>query len=256
MACSPPGKWRNYLIGKVFFGGDNSVCPGVFFVGIARSVYRKILVTLCHTTPMPPIRICPMCESPDRADFDRRLKSGELTPVELAKTFRVPYLKAYNHYRRHVLGATTLREKGVQARKVLAYADDLIGASREVREKLAELEGLARDGGELSEILSVIDRQIKAIETQAKIAGKIQDSTVNVLVQNPTFINLQAVILQALEPFPEAREAVIAALEAEMKGMQAVSQFADACAVNAQKQALEPGFSLVQGAESTQVIDI
>ncbi len=49
------------------------------------------------------------------------------------------------------------------------------------------------------------------IETQAKLAGRLKEQEINILI-NPTWLSLKQEIFQALIPFPDAQAAVFAAV--------------------------------------------
>jgi hypothetical protein len=61
-------------------------------------------------------------------------------------------------------------------------------------------------------ILSAVDRLSALVELYAKIRGEIQDPGLPILVSRD-WLALQTLILEALEPFPDAAEAVAAALD-------------------------------------------
>jgi hypothetical protein len=56
-------------------------------------------------------------------------------------------------------------------------------------------------------------RELRGItELYAKITGELQAQTVNNIIIAPEWVSLRSVILVALEPYPEARRAVIEAV--------------------------------------------
>jgi hypothetical protein len=70
----------------------------------------------------------------------------------------------------------------------------------------------ARTDGKHSILLRAVDRIAKQIEIQAKLLGQIDErTTVNVAVL-PEWHGLRQVVLNALRPYPEARQAVAEAL--------------------------------------------
>ena len=61
--------------------------------------------------------------------------------------------------------------------------------------------------------LRAIARAEKQAELQAKLLGELQqEGAINITV-SAEWIELRAVILQALEPYPEAKQQLVAAIE-------------------------------------------
>jgi len=56
-------------------------------------------------------------------------------------------------------------------------------------------------------------RELRGIlELYAKLTGELQAATINNIIISPEWLTLRTTILKALEPFPEARQAVIKAV--------------------------------------------
>ena len=67
-------------------------------------------------------------------------------------------------------------------------------------------------------VLKTADRLQQQIELLARLMGELQDqpgATVNVLVASSDWLRLRALILDCLEPYPEARLAIVAVLTQE-----------------------------------------
>ena len=66
--------------------------------------------------------------------------------------------------------------------------------------------------------MKAIARAEKQIELEGRLIGELSEGqTINILVA-PEWLNLRVVILRALEPYPEARIALAAAI-AEVEGV-------------------------------------
>ena len=99
-----------------------------------------------------------------------------------------------------------------QAVREEAHALDVVKQLRDINAATLAILEDARDTHQSALALKAVDRVQKQIELQAKLLGELQDGqTVNVLVA-PEWVSLRATILVALVPFPDAREAVVEAL--------------------------------------------
>jgi hypothetical protein len=97
-------------------------------------------------------------------------------------------------------------------------AKDLAGELARVKEDVHRLKTKAEEEGDLRTALLGCDKALKALELQAKVEQLIQATpTVNVLL-SPEWLELRAVIVAALEPYSDARGAVLRALEAGGNG--------------------------------------
>jgi hypothetical protein len=71
----------------------------------------------------------------------------------------------------------------------------------------------AEEEGDLRTALLGCDKALKALELQAKVEQLIQTQPTVNLHLHPEWVELRALIVGALEPYPEARYAVVGALE-------------------------------------------
>ncbi len=100
--------------------------------------------------------------------------------------------------------------KGQEAEEV-AHANDLLTELRSEKADIQRLKGLAEGSEDYRTALLAVDKALKALELQARVAQLIDDSPqVNILIAP----QVQQVIIDALAPYPEARLSVANALEA------------------------------------------
>ncbi len=154
------------------------------------------------------VRQCSICRHPDVDNIDKELVKGT-TFSELSRRYNQDYQAFSRHYRKHLM--PVIEETiGVQS---LVYGDNLIKEIERYRKKTEELLQKAEDAGEfraLPAYLREIREQLKFI---AELEGRIFNSPqVNILINNPEWIQLRSLIFSALEPYPEARMAVLNAL--------------------------------------------
>jgi hypothetical protein len=99
--------------------------------------------------------------------------------------------------------------------------DDAEGLATELAQVKADVHRLkekAEEEGDLRTALLGCDKALKALELQAKVEQLIQTApTLNILVA-PEWLELRALIVGALEPHPQARGAVLRALESAGNG--------------------------------------
>ncbi len=152
-------------------------------------------------------RPCTICQHPDNHAIDVDLvKRVAYRTVAHGYGVSVDALK--RHLRDHVPQALV---KGREAEEV-ADADDLLAELRSEKTDIQRLKDLAEDREDYRTALFAVDKALKALELQAKVAQLIDDSstTVNILIAP----QVQQAIIGALASYPEARLSVANALEA------------------------------------------
>ncbi len=150
-------------------------------------------------------RVCSICQHPDRDAIDRRLVEG----AALSKTaaiYRVSEDALGRHKDNH------LPVKLVRAKEVrdLTEADALLRRMLQLEQRARQILDQAQASGDLKTALSGIREARNTLELLAKIAGELDERpVVNVLIA-PT---VQVAIIAALEPYADAKLAVVAALK-------------------------------------------
>jgi hypothetical protein len=96
----------------------------------------------------------------------------------------------------------------------VAQADNLLGQVKSLQARALTILDKAEASGDLRTALSAIREARGNLELLAKLLGELQqEGTVNVLVA-PEWLTLRSTIVTVLEPYPQAREAVLEALSA------------------------------------------
>jgi hypothetical protein len=160
-------------------------------------------------------RTCTICEDPRRDEFDRHAILGD--PIaKIAQEFALSYDALYRHVKadHHIRDVTT-----IPTTSELATSGDILREITEHHKEAVRLKDLAEDNGDLKTAMLGLDKALKCLELVAKIQGQIQEQSIsiyqqNVLINNPEWIELRTMIISALEPYPEAKEAVIHAVHA------------------------------------------
>ena len=156
-------------------------------------------------------RRCQVRRHADVAEIDRLLIAG--TPQrQVAARFDVDRSAVQRHAKKH------LSEKLLQSHKAreMADADALAVQAQGLYNAAVGALVTARDSGRGREMLAACREARSCLETFAKITGTVPTGTV-VNVNGPVHVDvdrIQAVIVDALQNHPEAREKVAAALVA------------------------------------------
>ena len=152
-------------------------------------------------------RTCTICTHSELEAIDGALVAG--VPFRrIAARFSLSEASARRHKSDH-LPAVLVTGQAVREE---AHALDVVKQLRDINAATLAILEDARDTHQSALALKAVDRVQKQIELQAKLLGELQDGqTVNVLVA-PEWVSLRATILVALVPFPDAREAVVEAL--------------------------------------------
>ncbi len=160
-------------------------------------------------------RVCTVCSHPEVDAINRSLLSGA-TYRMIANQFPVTWQAARRHVLDHV---PPLLAKAKEAEEATRASDLLAMAT--TRDKLAlALLARAERTGDLKTAVSALRVSLVSLELLARLRGELneqQQNTINILVA-PEWLATRAALLQALEPYVEARIAVSTALLALEEG--------------------------------------
>ncbi len=154
-------------------------------------------MTICHT-----------CAHEQRNEIDRQLIEGIPASV-IARAFGLHERGVRRHAADHLPAAMV---KAQDAREV-ASADGLLEQVRSLQEKTLAILRTAEKKNELRTALTAIREARANTELLAKLLGELPEAQINIIL-SPEWAHLRAVILTAVSPYPEARMAIVAAIEA------------------------------------------
>lgn len=152
---------------------------------------------------------CTVCTSPDRDAIDAEIIRGGSYRT-IAEAHGLGRMSVQRHATSH-LPATLTRAH--EAHEV-ARADDLLGQVRQLQDRALGILRRAERKGDLRSASGAIREARGLIELLGKLAGELQSGTTINLIAAPQWVQLRGAILLAVAPFPEAREAIVKALEA------------------------------------------
>jgi len=155
-------------------------------------------------------RSCTVCDHLELEEINRRLVSGN-SIAGISRDFAVSEDALGRHKESHVpktLAASPSTEDVING-------DKLLDQLKEARQKAVNLLDKAinaadtRVYGAPSQYLGEIRQQIKL---WAELEGRLASQPHITIINNPEWVELRTVILIALDPYPQAREAVINAI--------------------------------------------
>jgi hypothetical protein len=158
-------------------------------------------------------RRCTVCDHPERQLIDEALVTG--APYRsVAKRFELSESSVYRHKTEH-LPAHLLKAREVEE---VAQADDLLEQVRNLQAHALDILERAENSGDLRTALAAISQARGNLELLGKLAGELDERPVVNLNVSAEWLELRAVIVGALEPYSEARGAVLRAIEGSGNG--------------------------------------
>lgn len=155
-------------------------------------------------------RQCSICTSPERLSIEQALVANE--PYRnIAERFGTSATALTRHKAEHLPVALT---KAKEARAE-DHADDLLWQIKDLRNKAISILTKAEAAGQLKTALMGIREARACIELLAEMEGQLQRSPVINLSLSAEWIEVRALLMHALEDFPEARAAVALALRSD-----------------------------------------
>ena len=149
---------------------------------------------------------CTICPHEKLEEINQALMSG-LSLRNVAKQFFVSMPSLHRH-KRHIPAGMVL----AQHAKEVAKADTLLEQVAKLRDKAMSILEQAEQAGDLRTALAGVREAKGCLELLAKLQGELgQEGTVTVTI-SPQWLSLRTVMLQTLEPYPEARLRLAAAL--------------------------------------------
>jgi hypothetical protein len=159
-------------------------------------------------------RSCTVCEHPKREEIDSALVAS-VSAAEIAGRYRTLGERAVRRHRsNHLPAKLVMAEKAaevVEANTLLEQVGDL------QRRALAILDQAERTG-ELKTALSAIREARGNLELLAKLLGELDERPVVNLNVSSEWLELRTAIVIALEPYSDARGAVLRAIEEASSG--------------------------------------
>ena len=154
-------------------------------------------------------RVCTICTHPEREAIDQALAAGQ--PLRgLSAIYRVSEDALGRHKANHLPLTLAKATEAAEA----ARADDLLAQVMDLQERTLQALEKAEKTGRLPVVLKAVREARENLKLLAQLTGELQEqqTTVNVLVASPEWLRTRRLLMEALEPYPEARAAVARAL--------------------------------------------
>ena len=159
-------------------------------------------------------RRCTVCAHSEVEAIDMALVAGEPYRSVANRYESLSQAAVQRHEENHLPATLTKAKEAQEATR----ADDLLASVRGLQERALSILGKAEEAGELRTALSAIRETRGNFELLAKLLGELDERPVVNLTVSPQWLELRTVIVEALEPHSEAREAVLKAMEGARDG--------------------------------------
>jgi transposase-like protein len=155
-------------------------------------------------------RTCTVCSHPEKEEIDRLLVRGD-SIAGIARDFAVSEDALKRHFDNHVpktLAASPSAKEITDADKLLSEIEEVKNRALRLLDK-AENAQDTRVYGPPSQYLKEFREYVRLM---AELSGKLAAQPQITIINNPQWVELRTLIITALEPYPEAREAVVHAI--------------------------------------------
>jgi DNA-binding transcriptional ArsR family regulator len=162
------------------------------------------------------MQICSVCQRPEAAEIAAALMSGDSVRA-VAERFGLSKSAVHRH-----LGsclAAQVAEARREGKRVSAA--ELVTRLQEVTAETRELLEAAKEKGDLPAALRAIARLEHQLRLEGEFAGELQTAGATVVVfhleTHPEWPPLRSAIVDSLRSFPEARRAVVLAIDTRLR---------------------------------------
>jgi hypothetical protein len=148
-------------------------------------------------------RQCLVCQHERKAEIDRDLAANTAIPT-LTAIYRVSEDSLLRHKRNHLPQAVAKAEAAQEESR----ADDLLGQVDRLKNKAVSLLLKAEAAGDYRTALAGIREARACLELLLEVEGEIDRTPAVNLTISPQWLTVRAVIIEALAPWPEAKQAI------------------------------------------------
>ena len=157
-------------------------------------------------------RKCSVCEHIQVKEIDKSLVNGTGLR-KIAKRFSLSTTAVYRH-KKHLNG-TLIKASEI---KKITHADNLMEQISNLQSRALNILSKTEQAQDWRAATGAIREARGCLELLCRLAGELKEvQTVNVIV-SPQWVELRTTIIEALEPHPEAKFAVLGALQGKLNG--------------------------------------
>ncbi len=153
-------------------------------------------------------RTCTICGHDERHQIDVALVRRDAYR-HIARRFDVSTRSLQRHAKEHIPG---LLVKAREAEEI-AEATDLLADITRLRDSAFDLLDRAERSFEWKAQVAAIREARENIRILAELQGRLATQGTTTIINSPEYLEVRALIVQALGPYPDARLAVVRALE-------------------------------------------
>lgn len=155
-------------------------------------------------------RPCTVCQHPKRDEIDKRLAS-DANFAGISRDFAGISEDALKRHKERHLPEALAKAKDI---KEVANADTLLEDVQALRKRALGILETAEEAGDLKTALLGIREARSCMELLAKVEGQLKDTPQINFTLSAEWIELRTLIITALDPYPEAKEAMVRAIRA------------------------------------------
>ena len=148
---------------------------------------------------------------PQRNIIITRLASGE-EYSDIVRDFPDLTWDDLDYYKQNKLYKIISKSKDLKSEVESIQGTGTLAEVRELKARALEILEEAQSAGDLKTALLGIREARGCLELCMKAEGQLKDGPQITIINNPEWIELRTVIVQALDPFPQAKEAVVLAI--------------------------------------------
>ena len=148
-------------------------------------------------------RVCSICTHSQRSEIDRALVEGA-TYRTIADRFGLSETALKRHKSEHLPGHVAKAQEAAQ----VADADDLLQQLKALRNRAIRILQKAETAGDYRTALAGIREARGCIEVLMEVEGELDRRGVTNIIVNPEWVQIRTAILVALQPYPDAAQAV------------------------------------------------
>ena len=155
-------------------------------------------------------RTCTVCSHPEKEEIARLLVRGD-SIAGIARDFAVSEDALKRHFDNHVpktLAASPSAKEITDADKLLSEIEEVKNRALRLLDK-AENAQDTRVYGPPSQYLKEFREYVRLM---AELSGKLAAQPQITIINHPQWIELRTVIIEALDPYPDAKAAVVRAI--------------------------------------------
>jgi len=155
-------------------------------------------------------RQCTVCSHKDVEEINSLLLCSD-SLRSIARRFRLSKDALARHKESHIAELLS-KSSELKAEVESVQGNQTLAEVRELKVKALDILAEAQEAGDLKTALMGIREARGCLELCLKAEGQIKEGPQVTIINNPEWMELRTLIIGALDPYPDAREAVVHAI--------------------------------------------